>query len=175
MSRVGRDAPAPDQSRLGRLGVALLVLVAAASVSCAGARYQVKTSGLKYPVSMSGALADAEGNLYVLDHGLDDIGKLKADYTSIGFLYGETGSDVDISEEVNRQIEAVGGDGAVGVTIRTQNCGTNFIVWLAALPFYPGCMGVHVEGTIVKARRLGQPDLRVGPIYPAPPAARRVP
>lgn len=144
------------------------MLMMVAAVGCAGARYKVKTAGLKYPVSMSGSLADADGNLYVLEHGLEDIGELKADYTSIGFLYGETGNDVDISEEVNRQIEAAGGDGAVGVTIRTQNCGTNFASWiLILLPFYPGCMGVHVEGRIVKALQLGDPDIPLGPIYPA--------
>ena len=144
-----------------------IVLIITLLTGCAGARYKVDTSGLRYPVSMSGALADAEGNLYVLNHGLDDVGELKADYTSIGILYGETGNDIDISDDVNRQIEAAGGDGAVGVTIRTQNCGTNFVAWLPALPFYPGCIGVHVEGRIVKARKLGQPDIPVGPTYPA--------
>ena len=118
----------------------LILVILVLSAGCAGARYQVKADGLSYPVSMSGALPDQSGNLF-------------------GFLYGETGTDVDISEAVNARIRELGGDGAAAVTVTTANCGINYWPTLIALPFFPGCVSVHVEGHVVRGKDPQNPDI----------------
>ncbi|MEL6543789.1 MAG: hypothetical protein AAFQ82_04130 [Myxococcota bacterium] len=137
----------------------LILVTLVLSAGCAGARYQVKADGLSYPVSMSGALPDQSGNLFVLHHGLEVLGDIDESWRAWGVLYGETGTDVEVSEAISTRIRELGGDGAAAVTVTTANCGINYWPTLIVLPFFPGCVSVHVEGHVVRVKDPQSPDI----------------
>jgi len=58
----------------------------------------------------------------------------------------------DISEEVNRQVEAVGGEAVVNFAVETSNgCDVlNMFPIFNVLPIWPGCVPVTIYGDIVR-------------------------
>jgi hypothetical protein len=57
----------------------------------------------------------------------------------------------DISNEVNAQVAAAGGDAIVQLTIVTRACALDYFVFpFGILPFWPSCVLVDVNGDIVR-------------------------
>jgi hypothetical protein len=145
---------------------------------CAGARATVTAEHARYPISASHQVRDDAGNV----HGratLQTVGRLQASSTKFGLLYSlvTVPSSYDISDEVNSQVEAAGGEAVILLDVSvTGGCDVlNGFPVLNVLPIWPGCVPITVEGDIVK-RRLA-PPLAVpaasgaSPASPAPNAA----
>jgi hypothetical protein len=104
---------------------------------------------------MSQVVRDGSGLLY--DHqSLEYVGALHTGRTRMGFFYSALTplSTFDISEDVNAQVAAAGGEAVVGLTVSaSDSCDilNNFPI-LNILPLWPGCVPVTVTGDIVRRR-----------------------
>ena len=140
---------------LGRFVLALVALAAAGLSGCAGARVTVSADRARYPISFSGSVRDANGELR-LRSSLVKVGDLSADGTRLGFLYSGLmpGSSYDISDAVNTQVDAAHGEAVVYLTVTVSDgCNVlNAFPVLNALPFWPGCIPLEVSGDIVRRR-----------------------
>jgi hypothetical protein len=144
----------------GALGIFGIFVLAAAS-GCAGARYEVRADQARYPISMSPALPDSDGTILYVDHGLVPVGRFTEEVTKLGFFYGATGGTLDLSDVVNEQVAAHGGDGVADLAIDSRHCKTNWFFPFTLLPIWPGCESVIVTGVVVKSNRGGAPAPRV--------------
>ncbi|HJX66917.1 MAG TPA: hypothetical protein VJ860_23545 [Polyangia bacterium] len=147
------------------LGLGLLAAVAS---SCAGASAHVRADGSKYPISMSPVVRDQSGML--LEHGhLVTVGQLSISSAKVAILYTLLlPRTFDVSDEVNRQVAAVGGEAVVNFTVETTDaCDIlNFFPLLNILPIWPGCVPVAVWGDIVKRVPLASSPPAAGPGNP---------
>jgi hypothetical protein len=137
----------------------LLAVVVITGTGCAGVKTNLVHDSLRYPVSMSASLPDAYGNLHVIGHSLGDVGAINESLTIFGVLYGLQRRDVDIGAVLNKRIEKLGGQGAVQVAVSEQTCIVNFVFPLNVLPFWPGCVDVHITGRVVRLGGLNSPDV----------------
>ena len=134
------------------LALVTLGLLAVLCASCAGANASVVANEARYPISMSPVVRDKGGQLLERAH-LQRVGRLSASSTKFAVGYSlVVPRTYDISEEVNAQVAAVGGEAVVNVSVRAgDGCGIlNMFPFLNALPIWPGCVPVTVEGDIVK-------------------------
>ncbi len=126
---------------LGAMGLIL--------AGCAGANFRVKADRLKYPASLSPVLPDAQGKPLRLGRELRPVGEFAFDRTSVGFVYGMTGTTVDLSDDLNREVETRRGEGIVRLALRPKLCVSSWFFPLTILPIYPGCQNIAVSGTVV--------------------------
>lgn len=136
------------------------------SIGCTGARFHVRGDALDYPVSLSGSLPDADGNLHVLGENLESLGLLDEKWLVFGFVYSATGQDIEIGERVNARVEDLDGEGVAGMQIRTSLCGSNLLPFVFLVPIFPGCISVHLRGIVVRLRDPTAPDFYYGDAYP---------
>lgn len=136
--------------------VTLLFGALLALSGCAGAHYRVSGDGLGYPVSFSRVVHDADGRPLFLGEALEPVGQFVFRKTSVGFLYGVTGTTVDLSDDINREVARFHGEAVVSLRMRTENCSTSWLFPLTALPFYPGCQNLAVSGTVVTRTRAAE-------------------
>jgi hypothetical protein len=125
------------------------------AAGCAGAHVEITARQSRYAISMSPVIRDSSGVLY--DHqSLEYVGALYAGRTRMGFFYSALTplSTFDISDDVNAQVAAVGGEAVVGLTVSTSDgCDIlNDFPLLNILPLWPGCVPVTVTGDIVRRR-----------------------
>ncbi len=116
---------------------------------CAGADYRISADRLRYPASLSPVLPDTRGKPLYLDEDLKSVGEFSFSRTSVGYLYGMTGSPIDISDNLNDEVERRQGEGIVRLSFTASNCASSWFFPLTVLPFYPGCQNVTVTGTVV--------------------------
>jgi hypothetical protein len=131
--------------------IASIVLAA----GCAGAHVEIIAQQSRYAISMSQVVRDGSGRLYD-HHSLEYVGSLDTGRTRLGFFYSALTplSTFDISEDVNAQVSAAGGEAVVGLTVSASDgCDilNNFAI-LNILPLWPGCVPVTVTGDIVRRR-----------------------
>ena len=138
-----------------RLGVALALL----ATGCAGGRTTVVANQAEYPISMSQAVRDKEGEI-VKPERREVVGTFEASGTAWGMMYSSVKltPKTEISKEVNRQVGQARGDAIVNLSVSTAHCAMNFVLPLNFLPIWPGCTNVRVRGDIVKVR----PKARTG-------------
>ncbi len=130
----------------------LLAAVALSTASgCVGARTTVVAPDAHYPVSLSRGVRDRDGSL-VPGERRQVVGTFQEARTAWGMFYSlaRLTPKTDISEAIDRQVRAAGGDAIVNARVGTLHCGANFVLFLPALPFWPGCVNVYVHGDIVK-------------------------
>jgi hypothetical protein len=130
----------------------LLGFLLATSVGCAGARVSITADTAKYPISFSGAVRDRGGVLYA-GPTLQKVGAFAAERTSVGLLYSTVSlpGTWDVSEEINRQVQAAGGEAVINFRLAvTSSCtALNAFPLLNALPIWPGCSPLEATGDIV--------------------------
>ncbi|MCA9589896.1 MAG: hypothetical protein KC657_31545 [Myxococcales bacterium] len=121
---------------------------------CAGARTNVVAPNAAYPISMSQGVRDADGRLVARDR-LTKLASLESRATAWSMLYSYVPltPETDISDVVNAQVKAAGGDAVLNLRVMAGNCATQWFFGLNVLPFWPGCLNVRVEGDIVKVTR----------------------
>lgn len=132
------------------LGLAATVLVL---VGCAGAHYRISADRLKYPASLSPVLPDEQGKPLYLDEDLRAVGEFSFSRTSVGYLYSLTGTAIDLSDNLNGEVERRQGEGIVRLSLRTSTCASSWYIPLTVLPFYPGCQNLTVTGTVVTRKQ----------------------
>ena len=142
----------------------------AAASGCAGASANVTADSARYPISMSPVVRDQSGMLLERQH-IVKVGEFYASSSKVAVLYSllPTGQ-FDISEEVNQQVAARGGEAIVNFSVRASDgCAVlNSFFLLNALPIWPGCVPITVSGDIIKrAEGPGAPTATT----PASPAA----
>ena len=136
------------------LVIPMIAFVAFLMTGCAGARTQVIAETSKYPVSLSGAVRDTDGRV-VSDDGLEHAATFHAESTAWGMLYSAIPltPTTDISKAVNQELGRTGGDAVVNLKIMSTQCAADFVPILNAIPFWPGCAKIVVEGDIVRVKR----------------------
>lgn len=123
--------------------------------SCAGATAQVKAERARYPLSLSSVVRQQDGVL-LQERSLEKLARLNVSSNAVAIGYSHLPKgEVDISEEVNKQVRKAGGEAVINLTISAGGgCGFfNAFPFLNLLPFWPGCVPVSVTGDIVKRRR----------------------
>ena len=133
----------------------LLLASTLLAAGCAGAHVEITARQSRYAISMSQVVRDSGGLLY--DHqSLEYVGALYTGRTRLGFVYSALTplSTFDISEDVNAQVAAAGGEAVVGLTVSASDgCDVlNNFPLLNILPVWPGCVPVTVTGDIVRRR-----------------------
>src|SRR5262245_45286350 len=132
-------------------------LLAAAAMAallsgCAGARTTVVANRAQYPVSLSRAVRDADGNL-VPPERRKVVGAF-GDQRTAWNLFWSTAKltpESDISDAVNEQIAAVHGDAIIHLTITSKHCTLNYFAFpMGILPFWPTCADLDIRGDIIK-------------------------
>jgi hypothetical protein len=133
--------------------VAWLVGFAFAATGCAGARTTLVAPDAHYPVSLTRGVRDANGLLVPVE-SRSVVGKFEQDVTAWGLAYSAVSvtPTTDLSDAINGQVAAHGGDAIINLHIATSECALDYFILLNMLPVWPGCTLVHVEGQIVRVR-----------------------
>jgi hypothetical protein len=124
-----------------------------AATGCAGARTSVVADEAQYPVSLSRAVRDEQGKL-VTHEQVTKVGSFKHTDTAWGILYSavKLNPRTDISEALNEQVALAGGDAVVNLRVKSTQCATDAFVIFTAIPFWPGCVKLAIEGDIIKVQ-----------------------
>ncbi len=84
--------------------------------SCSAARYGIKANGLKYATSLSPVLQDAKGKNLYINEDLTPLGSFE--FTRRGGMGGAT---LDLSDDLNREVEQRKGEGIVNLAFTVKN------------------------------------------------------
>lgn len=122
--------------------------VALAVAGCSGARSHVVAPTAAVPISLSDGVRGADGHL-VADQRKQVVGYFRDDYTAWAMVWTliSLTAPRDISDEINRQVKAAGGEAVINLAVVTQNCGGNF--W-GLVGILPGCSYVKIRGNIIR-------------------------
>lgn len=145
---------------MNRFAAALMfgavLMPVAATTGCAGARVAVTAERSRFPISMSDAVRDRSGELYG-PPSLKRLADFSVESTKIGILYSAVapGSPLDISDAVNAQVTAAQGEAIINLSVTvSEGCALlNSFPVLNALPIWPGCVPITIEGEIVRRRQ----------------------
>ncbi len=137
-----------------RSAASFVALVALASVGCAGARTEVVAPRAAVPISLSHAVRAADGSL-VPAADREIVGTFHDERMAWGMFYSavKLTPEKDISDEVNAQVARVGGDAIVTLRIEAHACAATYFAVLNALPMWPGCTKITIDGDIIRVRR----------------------
>jgi len=147
------------------------IALAVGAVGCSGARSHVTAPTAEYPISMSDGIRDENGSA-VPDEDKQVVGYFMYDYKAWGMwwrIISFTG-DKDMSEEMNKQVKAAGGEGVINLSVKAENCTWNIFTFVG---LFPDCSTVRVRGNIIKRK----PKAAVASTPPvvAPPATPAAP
>lgn len=140
-----------------RLASTLLLTLLA--TGCAGARSDVTFNQARYPVSMTPCVPGPDGT-HLGEADLQRVGTFEATSRGYGTFYTGASGGVDFSEELNEQVEKVGGDAVIKVGFHAGESGWNAVWPLNWLPFYPGNVIITATGDIVRAGRRDKSSIR---------------
>jgi len=120
--------------------------------SClSGARTSLVMRTAKYPVSMSRAVRDQNGQLASANRR-KKVGHFETQFKAWSIFFGgiQLSKETDISRQINEQVEQVGGEAVNNVRVAVGNCGINDFAFFPLLPFLPGCLVAIVQGDIIR-------------------------
>jgi hypothetical protein len=134
------------------LGV-MALLAGISGIGCAGARTTLEAPDAQYPVSLTRGIRGADGELVPVERR-EVVGKFRDTRTAWAILY--SGVNItptkDLSEAINEQIAARGGDAIVHLRVGSADCALNWFAILNLLPIWPGCTNIYVEGDIIRVK-----------------------
>ena len=118
---------------------------------CAGSRSQITAPSVKYPVSLSPAIRNVDGEI-IMENDLVKVGEFYYQYKTGYMLWTViplSQSKYDISNALNEQITKVGGDAIVNLTIK--NYGDHMICFtsMLSLGLLPSYSLIKITGDIV--------------------------
>jgi hypothetical protein len=152
-------------------GPGLVVVLGVLLVGCAGANVQVTAPSALYPISMSDTVRDDSGTLLDV-HSMKIVSGFHLEATRVGILYSGVmpHGTLDISDAVNAQVSAAQGDAVVRLSVTVEDsCNVlNTLPVLNAIPFWPGCVPVVLDGLIIRRRPPSQPALPSTAPFPSP-------
>ena len=119
---------------------------------CAGAKGSLTFDHLNQPVAMGVIWENPKPGDTDLGYRYEPVGELHHEVVFWGMVYSVVSltGDVDVSEEINKQVELAGGHGVVLFVASSEGCWLNYVPILSILPFWPGCTKVTLWGRIVK-------------------------
>lgn len=122
-------------------------------LGCAGGRGDVRFDSLEYPTSMSGYVYGPDGRA-LSPKSLDVVAEFEHQVRFWGMLFSwvPLNGNVDLSEEINRDVEQAGGEGVINLSVTSEGCPTNYVPALSLIPMWPGCADVTVACQIVKRK-----------------------
>lgn len=119
---------------------------------CTGAKSRIVAGHSDYPVSFSPAIRDTDGSILMEDQ-LTQVGDFAYGYKASRMfwkLIPLSRTEHDLSDEINRQVSASGGEGIVNLNIvEVQNWWTSFAAILT-VGLFPTSHAVEIKGMIVK-------------------------
>lgn len=132
---------------------ALIALCLLSTTACAGARTRLVIDSARYPVSLSNGMRGPDGRL-LTQKEMEVVGKFKTTRTAwaIGHSVIPFTPKIDFSEDVNRQIEAAGGDAIVRLRTESRPCALDWFLFFTFIPIWPGCASLTIEGDIIRHR-----------------------
>lgn len=150
----------------------LMALGTLCASGCAGAKPRLSFKDARYPVSNSQYVSAADGSAVTYPR-LERVGTFKAKGRGWALLYSALPlGGIDFSKELNRQVEAAGGQAVVGLKITAKESAGNWFWPLNWIPLYPGNVIAMVEGAIVRDNP-GAPSAAPGrPSRPVSPRTR---
>ncbi len=133
-----------------RLLAMLLVICCA---GCAGGRGWISAPTAQYPVSLSHGIRAADGHL-LGPKERKRVGGFDTSKTFVALFYDAIplNGSFDLSDDINQQVKAVGGEAITDLTFQTSLCALDAIPVLHILPFWPGCATVRVTGNIIQSQ-----------------------
>lgn len=125
----------------------LLVPLALTLGACAGGEGSVRFDGLRYPASLSPVLRVREAR-----RPLEQVGRVQVQGRSWASVWRLVSFNptVDLSHQINAQVEAAHGTGVVNLKVQVTGCGVNAVFLLDWLPIWPSCTLVEITGDIVR-------------------------
>ncbi len=131
---------------------ALLILIILSGCGYTGSRGLMRFDSLRYPASMSSYLYGPHDELLARGSELQVINRFNEDYDYWGTAYslGQLTYPRDVGEDINRAIEASGGDGIVNVKITAKTGVMAHVPFFSFFPLWPSQTRVAIEGDIVK-------------------------
>ena len=140
-----------------RAPLASLLLGALALAGCAQVRGKVVAESVRGPVSLTGAVFDAQGRILTLDDGLEEVGRFKSSTTFIAAFYGLALPTWtwDASEELNEALDRYQGEAVINLraVIEEPNGGEIALAYLTQTqPMIPIWIRVNLTGKVVRRR-----------------------
>lgn len=122
-------------------------------LNCSGSRIGIKLEKAEVPVSMSAFLYDADGRVLAKNKDLKVLGQFEYEKRFWGILWSQVkiSDDTDVSEAINAQVKAKGGEGLINLLVESDYCAISVIPFLGLLPIWPGCTKAKFQGEIVKS------------------------
>jgi hypothetical protein len=113
---------------------------------CSGARTELHFDGLRHPVSMSPVISPGRP----IDPG-SYRGRFECEARAYSLLYSAISLDpvTDLSPLIEAEIERLGGDAVVELTVSASTCPMNHFVPLTLLPMWPNCVHLRVTGLVI--------------------------
>ena len=132
---------------MNRLTVLFLAALAPSCLSLASTT--LDGSELRYPVSFSKSLIDADGKAYVPTPD-EKVAHFERSWSHWGMIYDsiDLSSDENLSAILHEEIEGAGGDGIVNLKVTADGTGFSWLVSLLIL--FPERVKVTVEGDVVR-------------------------
>lgn len=129
------------------------------AAGCVGANTSVVAPDAHYPVSLSRGVRDRDGSL-VPEARRKVVGAFSEERMAWSMFYklARLTPKTDLSQSIDQQVKAAGGDAIVNLRVGTLHCELNFTPLLTALPIWPGCAKVFVRGDIVKVLPAPAPE-----------------
>ena len=129
---------------------AVLFLFTILGVGCAGGRGSIRFENLDYPVSLSQALFDSNGNVVIPDES-QRVGRFESEWnhwTILWTLVPLSSKERYITPELWTAIDKAGGNAVVNLKVYVSE----HPLWVltSLLPIIPTQAGVRVEADIVK-------------------------
>jgi len=134
----------------------LLISALAVLAGCgAGAWARLDFDGVKYPLSMSAYLYDSDYKVAAKDKELEVLAPFEYSKRFWGLFYSiiPLSNDKEIVAAINREIDRVGGEGIINLSVTASNCKFNSFPIISVVPLMPGCVDSVVRGEIVKLRK----------------------
>jgi len=122
-----------------------------ALISCAGSRGEIKMNQSRYPVSLSPVIID-NGRMYVESENVHYVTKINLESRKWSIFYTLIPlNNLDsVPQEMDRIIKQYKGNGIMNLSLSAKACKWNFLFPLNALPFWPGCTRILLQGDIVR-------------------------
>jgi hypothetical protein len=140
---------------------AFAVALAVACAGCAGGHGWVSAPTSRYPISLTHGIRAADGHL-LTNKERKIVGHFDTSKTFVSLLYDAIplNGSFDVSDDVNEQVRAAGGEAVTDLTFQTHLCALDFFLGFHMLPIWPGCATVHVTGNIIRSVQYSSEALR---------------
>jgi hypothetical protein len=124
-------------------------VLVACSTACAGARTRLYASDAKYVISMSDEVRGADGILIpaARKQGVGTFEKKFTAWSMLFMIIPLSNGTVDLSPDINAQVEKAGGDAVTGLQVTASNCTLSSINLIG---IFPDCTDFAVTGNIIR-------------------------